>query len=187
MSWRQFILALGLHIAEEMETAGFGLYWVESARQISDKGDLSAYWRGISYEGDFLGAPPSYTHIRDPMLSMDVGSVNIPYLLARYLRMFASGRKHGAMISGGQFICEELDGIWDSVAPRPKRQPAAMDGTLEAPQPPPAAVSARSLPQRVARLEEEVYGMRGALGDVGIKWLLSAVEVNAASYDCYYC
>ncbi|GKA10442.1 hypothetical protein Tco_0689875 [Tanacetum coccineum] len=31
MSWRQFILALGLHTAEEMETAGFGLYWAESA------------------------------------------------------------------------------------------------------------------------------------------------------------
>ncbi|GKB56178.1 hypothetical protein Tco_0912364, partial [Tanacetum coccineum] len=56
-----------------------------------------------------------------------------------------------------------------------------------APQPPPAAVPARSLPQRVARLEEEVYGLRGALGDVGIKRILSAVEVNAASYDCYYC
>ncbi|GJS47280.1 hypothetical protein Tco_0597401, partial [Tanacetum coccineum] len=40
MSWRQFILALGLHIAEEMEIVGFGLYWAESARQISDKGDL---------------------------------------------------------------------------------------------------------------------------------------------------
>nr|GEV79781.1 hypothetical protein [Tanacetum cinerariifolium] len=35
---------------------------------------------------------------------MDVGSVNIPYLLARYLRRFASGRKQGAMISRGQFI-----------------------------------------------------------------------------------
>ncbi|GKA13358.1 hypothetical protein Tco_0693004 [Tanacetum coccineum] len=33
MSWRQFILALGLHIAEDMETTGFGLYWVESGRQ----------------------------------------------------------------------------------------------------------------------------------------------------------
>ncbi|GJS08236.1 hypothetical protein Tco_0365032 [Tanacetum coccineum] len=43
MSWRQFSLALGLHIAEEIETARFGLYWAESARQISDKGDLSAY------------------------------------------------------------------------------------------------------------------------------------------------
>ncbi|GJU91062.1 hypothetical protein Tco_1303485 [Tanacetum coccineum] len=40
----------------------------QSARYISDKGDLSAYWRGISSEGDFLGVPPSYTHIRDPIL-----------------------------------------------------------------------------------------------------------------------
>nr|GEZ25053.1 hypothetical protein [Tanacetum cinerariifolium] len=32
---------------------------------------------------------------------MDVGLVNIPYLLARYLRLFDSGRKRMAMISGG--------------------------------------------------------------------------------------
>ncbi|GJR50659.1 hypothetical protein Tco_1401180 [Tanacetum coccineum] len=68
MSWRQFILALGLHTEEEMGTTGFGLHWAESVRQISDKGDLSAYWRGISSKGDFLGTPPSYTHIRDPIL-----------------------------------------------------------------------------------------------------------------------
>nr|GEY20956.1 hypothetical protein [Tanacetum cinerariifolium] len=37
-------------------------------------------------------------------LGMDVSSVNIHYLLARYLRLFASGRKCGAMISGGQFV-----------------------------------------------------------------------------------
>ncbi|GKD10199.1 hypothetical protein Tco_1189884, partial [Tanacetum coccineum] len=43
ISWREFILALGLHIGEEMETTKFGLYWTESGRQISDKGDLSAY------------------------------------------------------------------------------------------------------------------------------------------------
>ncbi|GKE60022.1 hypothetical protein Tco_1510389, partial [Tanacetum coccineum] len=70
MSWRQFILDLRLYTAKEMETAGFGLYWAESARQIFDKGDLSAYWRGISSKGDFLGVPPSYTHIRDPMLRL---------------------------------------------------------------------------------------------------------------------
>ncbi|GJS53809.1 hypothetical protein Tco_0627171 [Tanacetum coccineum] len=35
---------------------------------------------------------------------MDVGSVNIPYLLARYLRLFATGRKNGALISGGHFV-----------------------------------------------------------------------------------
>ncbi|GJT91730.1 hypothetical protein Tco_1080575 [Tanacetum coccineum] len=35
---------------------------------------------------------------------MDVGSVNVPYLLAQYLRLFASRRKQGAMISGGQYV-----------------------------------------------------------------------------------
>nr|GEZ34123.1 hypothetical protein [Tanacetum cinerariifolium] len=39
---------------KEMQSVGFGLYWTESARKISDKEDLSAYWRGISFEGDFL-------------------------------------------------------------------------------------------------------------------------------------
>ncbi|GJS10428.1 hypothetical protein Tco_0367224 [Tanacetum coccineum] len=77
MKWREFILALGLHTSEEMQTAG-----------------------------------------------MDVGSVNVPYLLARYLRLFASGRKQGAMISEGQFVArlaehfgllteERLQGLMD--------------------------------------------------------------------------
>ncbi|GJZ79101.1 hypothetical protein Tco_0643938 [Tanacetum coccineum] len=134
MSWREFILALGLHSAEEMQNAAFGLYWAKIARRIPDKGDLSAYWIGISFVGDFLGIPLSYTLIMDPMLrlchrlitcsiagrsqapkkvtmidliylrGMDVGSVNVPYLLARYLRLFASGRKQGVMISGYQFV-----------------------------------------------------------------------------------
>ncbi|GKD93025.1 hypothetical protein Tco_1372862 [Tanacetum coccineum] len=89
---------------------------------------------GISSVGDFLSTTPSYTLIRDPILrlchrliaysiagssqapekvtmtdlfylrGMDVGSVNVPYLLARYLRLFAAGRKSEAYIFGGQFI-----------------------------------------------------------------------------------
>ncbi|GJZ29143.1 hypothetical protein Tco_0573790 [Tanacetum coccineum] len=31
---------------------------------------------------------------------LDVGSINIPYLLARYLKIFAAGRKSEALISG---------------------------------------------------------------------------------------
>ncbi|GKE50927.1 hypothetical protein Tco_1486083, partial [Tanacetum coccineum] len=134
LSWRQFILALGLHTREEMESLGFARYWSESERMILGKGDLHDYWRDISTDGDFLGPPPSYTLIRDPVLrlchrmmahsiagrsqapekvtvtdlfylrGLDVGSVNIPYLLARYLRRFAAGRKSGAHISGGQFV-----------------------------------------------------------------------------------
>ncbi|GKB34531.1 hypothetical protein Tco_0879473 [Tanacetum coccineum] len=108
LSWRQIILALGLHTDEEMEN--------------------------VDFTGDFLGTTPSYTSIRDLILrlyhrltacnivgrsqalekvtvtnlfylrEMDVGSVNIPYLLARYLRLFAARRKSGAFISGGQFV-----------------------------------------------------------------------------------
>ncbi|GJU80428.1 hypothetical protein Tco_1282793 [Tanacetum coccineum] len=58
MSWRQFILALGLHTRRR----------------------------------------------RCGRLGMDVGSVNVPYLLARYLRLFAARRKSGAHISSGQFV-----------------------------------------------------------------------------------
>nr|GEW12355.1 hypothetical protein [Tanacetum cinerariifolium] len=41
MIWREFILGMSLHTAEEIESVGFGAYWAESARQIPDKGDLS--------------------------------------------------------------------------------------------------------------------------------------------------
>ncbi|GKE45467.1 hypothetical protein Tco_1472751 [Tanacetum coccineum] len=89
---------------------------------------------GISSARDFLGTTPSYTVIQDPILrlchmmiacsiagrsqapekltvtdlfylrGMDVDSVNVPYLLARYWWLFATGRKSGAHISGGQFV-----------------------------------------------------------------------------------
>ncbi|GJR33013.1 hypothetical protein Tco_1109245 [Tanacetum coccineum] len=149
-----------------------------SARQIPDKGYLRDYWMGISSVGDFLGTAPSYTAIRDPILSlchrliacsiarrsqapekvtvidlfylrgMDIDSVNVPYLLARYLRLFAAGRKSGAHISGGQFVArlaehfglltvEILGGLtviapelltWAWVAIGPERQPDAAAG-----------------------------------------------------------
>ncbi|GJZ03114.1 hypothetical protein Tco_0521075 [Tanacetum coccineum] len=256
LSWRQFILALGLHTGEEMESPGFARYWSESERMIPGKGDLHDYWRGISTDGDFLGPPPSYTLIRDPVLrlchrmmahsiagrsqapekvtvtdlfylrGLDVGSVNIPYLLARYLRRFAAGRKSGAHISGGQFvarlaehfglltaeilggltviapelpiidmgelvrlqICMEVDDTWAWVAMGPERQPDAAAGALavaedapavdegdqavsapvQAPQqpPPPPPAAARTMPQRLGRLEEEVQGLRRDVGSL---------------------
>ncbi|GKE72637.1 hypothetical protein Tco_1534678, partial [Tanacetum coccineum] len=72
---------------------------------------------------------------------MDVGSVNIPYLLAKDLRLFAAGRKSRAHISSGQFvvrlaehfglltICKQLDDTWAWVAIGPERQPDAAAGT----------------------------------------------------------
>ncbi|GKD71837.1 hypothetical protein Tco_1325927, partial [Tanacetum coccineum] len=103
--------------------------------------------RDILTGGDFLGPPPSYTLIKDPVLrlchrmmahsiagrsqtpekvtvtdlfylrGMDVGSVNIPYLLARYLRRVRLQ------------ICVQLDDTWAWVAMGPERQPDAAAGT----------------------------------------------------------
>ncbi|GJU36070.1 hypothetical protein Tco_1184424 [Tanacetum coccineum] len=125
---------MGLHTSQEMDTAGFGVYWDDSAREAPDKGELDPYWRAISSIGNFLGSTPSYTSIRDLIIrlchrliacsiagrsqtpekvtvtdlfylrGLDIDSVNIPYLMARYLRRFDSGRKIGALISGGQFV-----------------------------------------------------------------------------------
>ncbi|GKB15866.1 hypothetical protein Tco_0849789, partial [Tanacetum coccineum] len=134
MSWREFILALGLYTTKDMQTIRFGVYRAESARPIPDKRDLRDYWIGILSAKDFLGTTLSYTTIQNPILrlchrliscsiagriqapqkvtvtdlfylrGMDVNSVNASYLLARYLRMFAAGRKSRAHISGGQFV-----------------------------------------------------------------------------------
>ncbi|GJS95134.1 hypothetical protein Tco_0802102 [Tanacetum coccineum] len=38
MSWREFILGIGLHTAEEIESVRFGAYWAESVRQIPTRG-----------------------------------------------------------------------------------------------------------------------------------------------------
>ncbi|GKC14794.1 hypothetical protein Tco_1011576, partial [Tanacetum coccineum] len=175
LSWRQFILALGLHTMEEMESSCFARYWSESERMILEKGDLHDYWRDISTDGDFLGPSPSYTLIRDPVLrlfyrmmahniagrsqapkkvtvtdlfylrGLDVGSVNIPYLLARYLRRFTFGRKSGVHISSGQFVARlaehfrlltaeilgglTFDDTWAWVAMGPERHPDATAGS----------------------------------------------------------
>ncbi|GKE70433.1 hypothetical protein Tco_1528505 [Tanacetum coccineum] len=134
MTWRQFILALGLHTAEEMAEDEFRAYWLGSERVIPDKGDLSDYWIEISSARDFLRGAPSYTYIRDPvqrlchrlisysisrrghalekvtatdllyLCSMDRGAANVPYLLAQYLFKHAEGMKSGASLSGGDFI-----------------------------------------------------------------------------------
>ncbi|GJW71185.1 hypothetical protein Tco_0128102 [Tanacetum coccineum] len=166
----------------------------ESERMILGKGDLRDYWRDISTDGDFLGPPPSYTLIRDPVLrlchrmmahsiagrsqasekvtvidlfylrGLDVGSVNISYLLARYLRRFGAGRKSEALISGGQFVLAgpaRQEGDAGGVAEEALVAPEGSDEDEEMPQvvPPPP----RTQGERIARLEKELHGMRKAL------------------------
>ncbi|GKA81337.1 hypothetical protein Tco_0788029 [Tanacetum coccineum] len=108
MTWRQFILALGLHTSEEMAEDGFEAYWLGSTRAIPDKGDLRNYWIEVSLDGDFLGVAPSYVYIRDPVRRLC--HIKISYNISsrgqapkKYLFRHAEGRKSGARMSGGHF------------------------------------------------------------------------------------
>nr|GEX22217.1 hypothetical protein [Tanacetum cinerariifolium] len=126
-----------LDLDTEIESAGFGAYQAESARQIPDKGDLSAYWVGISSTGDFLGTTPYYTSIKDPMLRLchRLITCNIAgrsQALEKGLTMIVQDLCVIDMAELARLqICEELDDTWAWVAPGPERQPNAMAGAPE--------------------------------------------------------
>ncbi|GKD70200.1 hypothetical protein Tco_1324290 [Tanacetum coccineum] len=98
---------------------------------------------------------------------MDVGAVKVPYLLARYLRLFATGRKNGEHISGGQFVARlakhfglltaKILGGLMVIAP----ELPIIDMT-ELP-PPPPSTHARTIPKRMSILEEDVHEIRWGL------------------------
>ncbi|GKE15191.1 hypothetical protein Tco_1422768, partial [Tanacetum coccineum] len=201
--------------------------------------DLDTH-RGISSAGYFLGTTPFYTAIRDLILKlchrliacsiarksqapkkvtmtdlfylrgMDVGSVNVPYLLARYLRLFAARRKSGAHISGGQFVArlaehfglltaEILGGLTAWVAIGPERQPDAAASALAVAEDAPAAdegdqvvLAPVQAPQQPTppppaatgtvprRLEEEVQGLRRDVGS--LRRLIERAMIDQGRY-----
>ncbi|GJT52199.1 hypothetical protein Tco_0978356, partial [Tanacetum coccineum] len=104
------------------------------------QGDLRDYWIGISLSMDFLGTAPPYTFIRDPMLR----------LCHRLITYSIAGRRPARQEGGARGVAEEA-----SVAP------GGGDEDEEMPQamPPPP----RTQGKRIARLEEEVHGVREAL------------------------
>ncbi|GJZ59940.1 hypothetical protein Tco_0615756 [Tanacetum coccineum] len=138
-----------------------------------------------------MGAISSYTLIRDPLMrlchwlmafsiagrsqalekvtsidlfylrSIDVGSVNIPYLLAQYLRRYDSGRKQGARMSDGEYVA--------AVGVAQVEQEMYEEGVQADKEPlqasPAAAPAARTMPQRMGTLEEEVHGLHESLGE----------------------
>ncbi|GJT78903.1 hypothetical protein Tco_1045628 [Tanacetum coccineum] len=81
MTWREFILALGLHIARDLDGQ-------------TDSEHTEALPLILTLE------------IRFGVIfhSMDRGAANVPCLLAQYLFKHAEGRKSGAMLLGGHFI-----------------------------------------------------------------------------------
>ncbi|GKE52233.1 hypothetical protein Tco_1487389 [Tanacetum coccineum] len=141
LTWRQFILALGLHTIEEMVEDGFEAYCLGSARVIPDKWDLRDYWIEISSDRDFLGPAPSYVYIRDPvrrlchrMISCSIsGRGQAPEKLIGMLR---GGRVElgcledtslgvSLLILALRNICVTLGDTWACVALGPERPPAA--------------------------------------------------------------
>ncbi|GJW29147.1 hypothetical protein Tco_0046022 [Tanacetum coccineum] len=104
-----------------------------SARMLMEHRDAQGI--GISSAGDFLGTIPSYTAIRDLILR----------LCHRLIACSIAGRSQAP----------EKD------APVIDEGGQADPAPVQAPPPPPAA--ARTMPQRMARLEEDVHEIRGTL------------------------
>ncbi|GKE17495.1 hypothetical protein Tco_1425072, partial [Tanacetum coccineum] len=136
MTWRQFILALGLHTEEDMAEAGFGAY-SQGSERVCHMRRLCHMMIACSISGRGQ-APAKVTGVDLFYLrSIDRGTANVPYLLAQYLFRHAEGRKSGARLSRGHFIGrlaahfglvsdQGLRGL--SVASRPERQPKAAAG-----------------------------------------------------------
>ncbi|GKA57550.1 hypothetical protein Tco_0756738 [Tanacetum coccineum] len=81
----------------DLDTTGaYSFSWVEHPM-------LRLCHRLIAYSIAGRSQAPEKVTVTDLfyLRGIDVGSLNVPYLLARYLRLFASRRKHGAMISRG--------------------------------------------------------------------------------------
>ncbi|GJS68425.1 hypothetical protein Tco_0682990 [Tanacetum coccineum] len=146
---------------------------------------------------DFLGPPPSYTLIKDPVLrlchrmmahsiagrsqapekvtvtdlfylrGMDVGSVNVPYLLDRLLTTEILG---GLTVIALELLIIDMGElvrlqIFAEDAPAADEGDQAVLAPVQVPQPPPPPppAAARTMPQRMAKLEEDVYEIRRAL------------------------
>ncbi|GJW33397.1 hypothetical protein Tco_0053429 [Tanacetum coccineum] len=134
MTWRPFILALGLHTAEEMAEDGFGAYWLGSERLISDKGDLTFLGEGRHLkrhaEGRKSGARLSGGQFIG-RLAHHFGLVSDDGL--RGLSVVA---RELPLIDMGELvklnICMEIEDDWVWVAPRPERQQVAAAGAPKA-------------------------------------------------------
>ncbi|GKB84589.1 hypothetical protein Tco_0956861 [Tanacetum coccineum] len=100
--------------------------------------------------------------------NMDQGAVNLPNLLAIYLFMHAEGRKQRSMMSKGHFIGrlvehfgllteDRLRGLTVVIPDLTRIDKDEMAPTV--------ALGPRTMPQRTARHEEEVYKLRENLGE----------------------
>nr|GEV20696.1 hypothetical protein [Tanacetum cinerariifolium] len=145
-------------------------------------GDLRDNWIEISSNKDFLGPTPPYVYIRDPEHGPRDGHHRIS--VAQYLFRYAEGRKSGARLFGGHFIgrlaahfglvsdagLRERQQVTVAGAPKAAEDaPIDVEGDLailtpvQVAQPP---LAARTISQRLARLEEDVHRIQIGLGEL---------------------
>ncbi|GKB92233.1 hypothetical protein Tco_0964505 [Tanacetum coccineum] len=138
LSWRQFILALGLHIGEEMESPDFSSSNSKNIlKSFKPNTILRLCHRMTAHSIAGRSQAPEKVTVTDLfyLRGLDVGSVNIPYLLARYLRKFAAERKSGEHISA-----EDAPAVDEGE----QDVPAPVQAPQQPPLPPPAP--ARTMP-----------------------------------------
>ncbi|GJT89780.1 hypothetical protein Tco_1078625 [Tanacetum coccineum] len=151
MSWRQFILAMGLHTEEEMAKVGFKGYWTRTSSYVHIRDPVRRLChRMISYTVSGRGQGPKKVAGVDLfyLQTMDHGTANVPYLLARYLFHFSEGRK-----GVPDYLADEGDETAAEDAPK-----IPTPALAQAP-PPPPALQPRTIAQMIDKVEEEVHGL----------------------------
>nr|GFA12248.1 hypothetical protein [Tanacetum cinerariifolium] len=105
MTWRQFILALGLHTTEEMEEDRLEHTGAPSYTYIRDPFRRLCH-RLISYSISERGQAPEKVTATDLFYlpSIDRRAANVPYLLAQYLFRHAKRRNSGARLFNEHII-----------------------------------------------------------------------------------
>ncbi|GKA87646.1 hypothetical protein Tco_0809410 [Tanacetum coccineum] len=153
MTWRQFILALGLHTVEEMQRMDL----VHTAQYLFRHAEGRKSGARLS-GGHFIGRFARHFGLvsDDGLRGLSVVTREIPFDMGDLVKIN---------------ICMEIGDDWAWVAPRQERQPDAANSALgaakdapavdegRAPQPPPPPpVAGRTMPQRLERLEDEMQG-----------------------------
>nr|GEY01995.1 hypothetical protein [Tanacetum cinerariifolium] len=146
---------------------GFEACWVGSLREIADNDNLSDYWSRISLDALTIskkGQAHEKVTATDLfyLRSMDKGTmVNVPSLLAQYLFRHAEGRKHRAK---SRLLWLEPPRVLTAQGVVDKGV-QAVSAPLQVPQLPPTTAPTKIMSQRMARLEEEVHGLKESLGE----------------------
>ncbi|GJS92606.1 hypothetical protein Tco_0799574 [Tanacetum coccineum] len=206
MTWRQFILALGLHTKEEMAEAGFVAYW-SGGRHLRRHAEGRKSRARLS-GGHFIGRLVAHFRLVSDqgLRGLSVVASELPLIDLHEL-----GRLN---------ICLRFGDTWAWVASGPERQQAgalgatedaptadegaqAVPAPVQAPQPPPLAPQHRTMLQRIERIKEEMCELRQSV--VGLQgvvkssitehtrvstWMISSMtrlmDASGHTYQAFY-